>query len=338
MKPTQPKIVNNIIYQLKKGFTCRQIAKGICVCPSTVSNIAKKYNLNISNNKGGSKSKMSEVDKRKVIRNIMSGKCDTAIQAAKMLQKDVNITVNPQTIRNLLHSKGFQAKHKIKKPAISLKNQRKRLEFAKIHKDWSIDDWSCVIWSDETKINRMGSDGRPWCWKSQKERLTDRIIKPVVKYGGGSLMIWGCMTAHGVGYMTRIEGRMDADMYCQILEDELTKTIEYYKMERNSILFQHDNDPKHTAKKTKFCLEKMNMKVLLWPAQSPDLNPIEHLWSSLKWKIGSYPAPPEGLYELWERIEENWNNISKQECTALIESMPRRIDAVLKAKGRHTRY
>ena len=70
----------------------------------------------------------------------MSGKCYTAIQVAKMLQKYVNITVNPQTIRNLLHSKGFQSKHKIKKPAISLKNQRRQLEFAKIHKDWSIDD------------------------------------------------------------------------------------------------------------------------------------------------------------------------------------------------------
>ena len=80
------------------------------------------------------------------------------------------------------------------------------------------------------------------------------------------------------------------------------------------------------------------MDPLKWPAQSPDLNPIEHLWDYIKRKLGEYEHPPKGILELWERIEVEWNKIPKEECQKLIESMPRRVAAVLKAKGGHTKY
>ena len=61
-------------------------------------------------------------------------------------------------------------------------------------------------------------------------------------------MIWGCMTAKGFGYASGIDGRMDAELYTRILGDELFKTIEHYKLEANNIIFQQDNDPKHTSR------------------------------------------------------------------------------------------
>ena len=86
-------------------------------------------------------------------------------------------------------------------------------------------------------------------------------------------------------------------------------------------------------------LENQQYEVLQWPAQSPDLNPIEHLWSKLKRELNKYESPPKGMIELWERVQEVWNNkISKEDCLVLIESMPRRIEAVLKAKGLWTKY
>ena len=79
--------------------------------------------------------------------------------------------------------------------------------------------------------------------------------------------------------------------------------------------------------------------VLQWPAQSPDLNPIEHLWVKVKRELNKYDTPPNGLNELWERVEYIWNEkITKNDCLVLIESMPRRIKAVLKAKGYWTKY
>ena len=70
-----------------------------------------------------------------------------------------------------------------------------------------------------------------------------------------------------------------------------------------------------------------------WAAQSPDLNPIEHLWQHLKAKLQQYDTPPKGVHELWDRVAKEWTEIPPETCQKLIESMPRRIQAGLEAKG-----
>jgi hypothetical protein len=206
------------------------------------------------------------------------------------------------------------------------------------HQNWTLEDWKQVIWSDETKINRLGSDGRKWAWKKAGEGLTDRLVQGTLKFGGGSLMMWGCMFWEGCGYACQIEGKMDADLYTSILEEHLGASLEYYEKEGEDFIFQHDNDPKHTSKKTKTWLQDNQIKVLPWPAQSPDLNPIEHLWTHLKKQLEEYNEPPKGILELWERVDKEWNKIDAVVCQNLIESMPRRVEAVIKAKGSYTKY
>jgi hypothetical protein len=78
-----------------------------------------------------------------------------------------------------------------------------------------------VIWSDETKINCLGSNGRKWAWKKPAKGLSNRLIKRTFKFGGGSLMMWGCITWHGPGIATRINGRMGGELYLSILKEEL---------------------------------------------------------------------------------------------------------------------
>jgi hypothetical protein len=260
------------------------------------------------------------------------------VDVTKALRNVTNQPLSAQTVCNSLKVAGMKAVVKKKKPFLSKQHRKARLDFALTHQHWTMEDWKKVVWSDETKINRLGSDGRKWVWKKAGEGLSDRLVQGTQKFGGGSVMVWGCMLWDGPGYACRIDGKMDGDLYTKILEEDLQESLNYYDKDPGDVIFQQDNDPKHTCKKAKGWFQDHDYNVLLWPAQSPDLNPIEHLWDHVKRKLAEHEVEPKGVLELWERVEEEWNKIEAGVCQNLIESMPRRVAAVLKAKGGHTKY
>jgi DDE superfamily endonuclease len=225
-----------------------------------------------------------------------------------------------------------------KKPHLTRRHRKERLDFAIAHQYWTMEDWKTVVWSDETKVNRLGSDGRKWAWKRPGEGLSDRLVQGTMKFGGGSVMVWGCMMWEGIGYVVKIDGKMDAELYTRILDDDLLASIDFYDKTPDDIIFQQDGDPKHRSKLAQEWFKNHKITVLPWPAQSPDLNPIEHLWEHLKRRLGEYEEEPKGILELWERIEKEWEKIPASVCQNLIESMPRRVEAVLRAKGGYTKY
>jgi len=159
-----------------------------------------------------------------------------------------------------------------------------------------------------------------------------------MKFGGGSLMMWGCMTSKGVGLACRIEGRMNAAYYTNILTNEFLATLAFRGLDHREVIFQQDNDPKHTSAAASNWFDLYEIPVLEWPSQSPDLNPIEHLWRHLKMELAKFEAEPRTIDELWDRVEKTWYGISVDVCLNLIDSMPARVSAVLKARGGYTRY
>jgi transposase len=329
---------NTILSQLDAGHSIRSIASTTGVGISTISRLRSKQCSDLQKSTGGHPTKLSSANIHHAIHLISTQKAETAVEVTKTLSNIINQPLHPSTSCCYLKKAGMKAVVKSKHPLLSAKHRKACLDFAYAHKDWTLEDWKLVIWSDETKINRLGSDGRKWAWKKSGEGLSDRLVQGTVKFGGGSVMVWGCMTWEGVGYAAKIDGRMDGDLYLQILKDELQNSLEFYGLNPSDVIFQQDNDPKHTCKKVKEWLDGQEFRTMVWPAQSPDLNPIEHLWGYLKRRLAEYEHPPKGMEELWRRIEEEWNKIPAEVCQGLIESMPRRIEAVLKAKGGYTKY
>ena len=146
------------------------------------------------------------------------------------------------------------------------------------------------------------------------------------------------MSHQGPGYLCKINGSLDSATYISILKDELLETIEYYGLDDEDIVFQQDNAAIHKSKATMKWLEEQNFELMDWPAKSPDLSPIENLWAILKKRLNTYQTPPNSIHVLWERIEEQWNTITPELCNKLIESMPKRMQMVVQAKGSWIKY
>jgi len=338
MRTLSAELTNHILSLLELGYSAHNISSSTGVHHTTIIRLHSKHFPDLHKSSGGHPHKLSPTDIRHATHLIGSGKAENAVQLAKTLQDIKNIPISSQTVRNYLKGTGMKAVVKKKRPLLSKRHQKERLEFAESHQHWTLDDWKRVIWSDETKINCLGSDGRKWVWKKAGEGLSGRLVDGTVKFGGGNLMMWGCMCWEGVGFACRIDGRMDADLYVSIMEDDLQNSLEHWGKTPQDIVFQQDNDPKHTSKKAQTWFQDHDFEVMAWPAQSPDLNPIEHLWHHLKRRLGGYEVPPSGITELWERVEKEWEGIDISICQGLIESMPRRVEAVLKAKGGYTKY
>lgn len=148
-------------------------------------------------------------------------------------------------------------------------------------------------------------------------------------------MVWGSMGWNGVGTLEFIDGIMTKEVYRDLLKRNLRQSATKVGMGRK-FTFQHDGDPKHTAKIVSKWLKDNKIKVLDWVAQSPDLNPIEHLWGTLKRRVAD--RKPTNTASLKTVITEEWDNIDQSVIKRLVESMPRRIQAVIAAKGGHTKY
>jgi len=342
MRPTPTNILQSITNCLQDGQSSRQVAASLGVGKSTVNDIRKRLSTITPKLKPGPKPKMSERDKRATVSIILKGTARSAVDAAKIMEQERGVKVSPETIRRALRGAKLVAAKRKKKPFLSTAHRRSRLRWATERKDWTIEDWARVIWSDETKINRLCSDGVQYSWIPSGSK-SERAVQPTVKFGGGSLMVWGCMTWLGTGALAKIAGRMDAQQYVSILERCLVPTINHCAAEqdfvpRTKLIFQQDNDPKHTSRLATAWFRDECIELMQWPAQSPDLNPIEHLWAHLKRRIASYQAAPGGMLELWERVREEWKAITPETCRSLIESMPRRVEAVLKSKGGNTKY
>ncbi|KAG1167658.1 hypothetical protein G6F70_009549 [Rhizopus microsporus] len=174
------------------------------------------------------------------------GGLDNAVQVANKLNQRVGVRVSPKTVRRTLKAAGLSAVAKVKKPRIDERTRRARLRFAKQFKDYTVEDWSRVVWSDETKINRLCSDGRTWVWVRDTGTIQPKQVKETVKHGGGSIQVWSAISAAGPGWQCKIDERMDKELYLQILKDELQQTMEYTAetmgLRLDQLTFQHDND------------------------------------------------------------------------------------------------
>ena len=165
--------------------------------------------------------------------------------------------------------------------------------------------------------------------------LKRKLDSYTVKYGGASVSVWGCISAKGVGNLVFIDGIMDHKMYINILKDNLSSSAEKMGL-NNDWIFVQNNDPKHSAWNTQMWILYNTPKNLNIPPQSPDINPIEHVWDYLEKKIRNRKISSKE--DLKRALLEEWSTIPSSYTAKLVNSMQRRLQAIIRAKGSPTKY
>jgi transposase len=251
------------------------------------------------------------------------------------------------TIRRRLVEGGYPARKARKKPLLTKQQKIARLRWAKDHREWNAEQWSKVLWSDEAPFTLFSRSGHRYVRRKPGEEMLEQCLEKTVKHGGGKIMVWGCFHANGVGILRKIDGTMDQNQYHTILCRAVIPEIKTLTQEEPTDViwtFQHDNDPKHKAKKNKRYLETkqregtLKFHVLPWPSQSPDLNPIENLWKIIKDALDDRVDRPSNLDQLFQFIKEEWEKVPKDYLRNIVENLPRRIQEVIKNKGGSTHY
>ncbi|CAF4491485.1 unnamed protein product, partial [Rotaria magnacalcarata] len=156
----------------------------------------------------GRKRKTTAHVDRVIQRKIKTNRRKSALAVKIELQTELNITVSESTISRRAHEIGLYGRVARKKPLVTKANRGKRVQYARKYREKPLGFWNNVLWSDESKFNLFGSDGKVMVWRTLKEEYNSTCIVPTVKHGGGNVKCWGCFSASGVGNLVFIDGNM----------------------------------------------------------------------------------------------------------------------------------
>lgn len=193
-----------------------------------------------------------------------------------------------------------------------------------------------VCFSDESTFEILQKKSQ-FVRRRLGEKYHPDCIIPTVKHPN-KVMIWSVISGKGTGRLYVVKGIMKQDQYKEILKNRLLPQVSEWFPDGEPFVFMQDGAPCHTARSVKTYLGEQNIPLLDWPGNSPDMNPIENVWELMKREVAKSVITTKA--QLIEKIIWVWYHHPQMQQTvqACIDSMPRRIEALIAAKGGSTKY
>ena len=249
-----------------------------------------------------------------------------------------NRRLSTQTIRNRLKRAGLRSRRPIKRPFLTNEHKRLRLAWCRHRQNWNLRSWRKVHWSDESRFLLHVVDGRTRVWRRSNTAYAQKNILPTVACGGGSVMVWGCMSYDCKLDLLTIRGNLNGVRYMQeVLNPVLVPHFDNHPLASRPI-FMDDNARPHRSRLVTDFLNNNAITKLPWPAMSPDINPLEHVWDIIGRKVRKRDPPPQNLRQLEAALHEEWRQLPLERFRRLVRGMRRRLDAVVRVHGGSTRY
>lgn len=228
-----------------------------------------------------------------------------------------NGPLSTRTVRNRLRASGYRDRRPIRRPLLTPGQKAARLYWCQQRRNWNIRSWRKIHWSGESRFLLHMTDCRVRVWRQRNTAYSQRHIQETVPFGGGSIMVWGCVSHDCKLDLLNVQGTLTGQKYqTDILETAVIPHFDDHPLLTRPV-FMDDNARPHRSRAVIECLRQNAISALPWPARSPDLNPLEHLWDFLGRKIREITPPVQTLLELEAALHREWQQIPQQRIQRL---------------------
>lgn len=245
------------------------------------------------------------------------------------IQRATGASVSTRTINRRLRDRGLRSRRPLRRLPLTSVQRQARLQWCRTRSTWNISDWSRIVFSDESRFELSPDDQRRRVWRRPGQRWETHltVYRHTARQVG--VMVWGAISFHSRTPLVVISGTLTAQRYVDLI---LRPVLLPFMSSHPGLIFQQDNARPHTARVSTACLSACC--TLPWPARSPDLSPIEHVWDMM----GRSLHPASDVQDLTRQLDRIWHDIPQEDIRQLYNSMPSRISACISARGGPTRY
>lgn len=324
-----------IVIFKEAGYKVTEIIEKTGVQRRTINRVLKKYEEEgtLERKQGsGRPAKFDERGARHLISVILKDRRLSLHEIIASIPEEASIS----TVKKVLHEEGYFNRVARRKPYLSNSHVARRLKFAKEHVNWDVEMWKKVIWTDESSFEIGKKSGQVHIWRKAGEAYKTACLAGTHKSERNSVMIWGAIRfgeKSELVFMNKKE-RKGSDLVRNVYDQALLRFWNH----NPDLLLMEDGAPTHRCAVAKKWKKDQVIECLEWPAQSPDLNPIENLWKQMKDRVQSKSEGPVNEGKFRELIQEAWDSFDPSTWNKLIETMPRRMKEVIRNKGGSTHW
>ncbi|GFY28528.1 transposable element Tcb2 transposase [Trichonephila clavipes] len=329
-----------IIGKLEEGRSVTSVAAEFGIAHSIVSRLWRQFQTTGTAIRGFSSGRprgTTPADDRYIVLQARRNRWQTAREIARHTTQATGRPISRFTVARRLHGDDLLARRPVRCVPLTPAHRRRRSLCCREHRNWRDNEWRRVLFTDESRFSLSSDSHRILIWRERGSRNHPSNIIERDRYGGRGVLVWGGIM---LGSRTDLHifdaGSVNGTRYCNEI------LLPYVRLFRGAMglqfLFMDDNAPCHRTVAAEQLLESEDIERMDWPARSPDLNTIEHVWDFLGRRLAARTLPPVTIRELRLALQDEWAAMPQQLIDTLILSMGRRCETCLAVRGDHIPY
>ncbi|GFV31074.1 transposable element Tcb2 transposase [Trichonephila clavipes] len=282
---------------------------------------------------------LSRLWKRQIYRPISAkrNRRITAQQVANQFLAASGKQISRKTVARRLRGGGLYARRPVVCVPLTRQHRTARLKWCRDHHNWTEQDWECVLFSDESRFSLSSDCRRQLIWRESGAAYRPENIQEKDRYPICSIMVWAGIM---INVRTRLHVVANGTMTGQRYIDEVL--LPHVRLFRGAVgdkfVVMDDNATFHRTLAVQDCLDNEGIQRLVWPARSPDLNPIENVWDALWRQVAGRNYPSTNKNTLIRALTEEWDKLPQQLLDNVVQNMVRRVESCITLHGGHIPY